>query len=202
MQQRTEIFCMESPKDCEPAKATDQAGPALAEAAAIPQSVARSHEAPGAARPIRGAEMIKVTDQMRSLLNSALADGTPCLVGTATKDGYPQISPKGSVVVFNDDTLCYWERSGRSALKRVNENPHIVVYYRNVARIKEIPYRAGVMRFYGDARVLTSGADRDKVWELIPEAERKPDPEKKGTAVLVRLDRIEELSGNIIMQRE
>jgi predicted pyridoxine 5'-phosphate oxidase superfamily flavin-nucleotide-binding protein len=146
--------------------------------------------------------MIKVTDQMRSLLNSALADGTPCLVGTATKDGYPQISPKGSVVVFNDDTLCYWERSGRSALKRVNENPHIVVYYRNVARIKEIPYRAGVMRFYGDARVLTSGADRDKVWELIPEAERKPDPEKKGTAVLVRLDRIEELSGNIIMQRE
>jgi hypothetical protein len=58
------------------------------------------------------------------------------------------------------------------------------------------------MRFYGDARVLTDGADRDKVWELIPEAERKPDPEKKGAAVLVRLDRIEEISGNIIMQRD
>ncbi|HKT20813.1 MAG TPA: pyridoxamine 5'-phosphate oxidase family protein [Stellaceae bacterium] len=146
--------------------------------------------------------MIKITEQIRNLLNSALADGTPCLVGTSTKDGRPQISPKGSVVAFNDDTLCYWERSGRSALTRVNENPHIVVFYRNAARAKEIPYRGGVIRFYGDARVLTSGADRDKVWELIPEAERKPDPEKKGAAVLVRLDRIEEISGNIIMQRD
>ncbi len=146
--------------------------------------------------------MIKVTDLMRSLLNSALADGTPCLVGTATKDGHPQISPKGSVVAFDDDTLCYWERSSRSALKRVNENPHIVVYYRNTARIKEIPYRAGIIRFYGEARVLTSGAVRDNVWELIPEAERKPDPEKKGAAVMVRLDRIEEISGAVIMQRE
>lgn len=146
--------------------------------------------------------MIKMTDLMRNLLNSALADGTPCVVGTSTKDGHPQISPKGSVVVFNDDTLCYWERSGRSALKRVNENPHIVVYYRNAARMKEMPYRAGIIRFYGDARVLTEGADRDKVWELIPEAERKPDPEKKGAAILVRVDRIEEISGNIIMQRD
>jgi Pyridoxamine 5'-phosphate oxidase len=146
--------------------------------------------------------MIKMTELMRSLLDSALADGTPCLVGTATKDGHPQISPKGSVVVFNDDTLCYWERSGRSALKRVNENPHIVIYYRNTARMKEIPYRAGIIRFYGDTHVLTSGADRDKVWELIPEAERKPDPEKKGAAVLVRVDRIEEISGNVIMQRD
>ena len=76
------------------------------------------------------------------------------------------------------------------------------MFFRNAARAKEIPYRGGVMRFYGDARVLTSGADRDKVWELIPEAERKPDPEKKGAAVLVRLDRIEEISGNIIMQRD
>ena len=57
------------------------------------------------------------------------------------------------------------------------------------------------MRFYGDATVLTDGADRDKVWELIPEAERKPDPEKKGTAVLIKLTSVEEISGNIVMQR-
>ena len=146
--------------------------------------------------------MIKLTDLIRSLLNSALADGTPCLLGTATKDGHPQISPKGSIVVFNDDTLCYWERSNRSALKHLNENPHVAIYYRNAARMKEIPYRAGIIRFYGDAQLLTSGADRDKVWELIPEAERKPDPEKKGTAVLVRLSSVEELSGNVVMKRD
>jgi Pyridoxamine 5'-phosphate oxidase len=146
--------------------------------------------------------LIKLTDLMRSLLNSALADGTPCLVGTASKDGYPQISPKGSVVVFDDENLCYWERSKRSSLKRLEENPHVSVFYRNAARTAEIPYRAGCIRFYGDVRLVESGAERDKVWTLIPEAERKPDPEKKGTAVLVRLQSVQELSGAVIMQRD
>ena len=146
--------------------------------------------------------MIKTTDLMRTLLNAALADGTPCLVGTASKDGYPQISPKGSVVVFDDEHLCFWERSKRSALKRIEENPHLCVYYRNPARAAEIPYRAACIRFYGDVRLVESGPERDKVWDLIPEAERKPDPEKKGTAVLVRLSRIEELNGTVIMQRD
>ena len=63
--------------------------------------------------------MIKLTDTIRKVLGSALKDGTPCLLGTSTKDGHPQISPKGSVVVFDDETLCYWERSNRSALKRI-----------------------------------------------------------------------------------
>lgn len=146
--------------------------------------------------------MIKLTDQIRAVLNSALADGTPCLLGTASKDGHPQISPKGSIVVFNDDTLCYWERSNRSAVKRINENPHVAVYYRNPAKMKDIPYRAAIIRFYGDVHALPNGPDRDKVWELIPEAERKPDPEKKGTAMLIRLERVEEISGNVVMQRD
>jgi predicted pyridoxine 5'-phosphate oxidase superfamily flavin-nucleotide-binding protein len=146
--------------------------------------------------------VIKLTDQMRSLLNSALSDGTPCLLGTASKDGYPQISPKGSIVVFDDETLCFWERSKRSALKRIEENPHVSVYYRNAARAAEIPYRAGCMRFYGDVRLVESGPQRDKIWDLIPEAERKPDPEKKGIGVLIKVNRVEELSGNVIMQRD
>jgi len=63
-------------------------------------------------------------------------------------------------------------------------------------------FRAGIARFYGDAQLLTSGADRDVVWELIPEAERKPDPEKKGSAVLVKLTSVEEISGNVVMKRD
>jgi predicted pyridoxine 5'-phosphate oxidase superfamily flavin-nucleotide-binding protein len=144
--------------------------------------------------------MIKLTEQIRDALNSALADGTPCLVGTATKDGHPQISPKGSVIVFDDDTLAYWERSNRSSLNRLNENPHVAIYYRNPAKVKD--FRAGIIRFFGDAKLVTSGADRDKVWELIPEAERKPDPEKKGAAVMVRLSSVEEISGNVVMKRD
>ena len=145
--------------------------------------------------------MIKLTETIRDVLNTALADGTPCLVGTSTKDGHPQISPKGSVIVLNDDTLAYWERSNRSSLNRLHENPHVAIFYRNAARAGK-EFRAGVIRFYGDASLVTSGPDRDKVWDLIPEAERKPDPEKKGAAVLVRLNSVEELSGNVVMKRD
>jgi hypothetical protein len=144
---------------------------------------------------------IQITQTIRDLLGSALADGTPCLLGTASKDGHPQISPKGSIVVFNDDTLCYWERSNRSAARRVLENPHVAVFYRNAAKAGK-DFRGGAVRFYGDATVLNDGADREKVWELIPEAERRPDPEKKGSAVLIRLNSIEEMSGNVVMKRD
>ena len=59
--------------------------------------------------------MINFSDEIVARLDSALADGYSCLARTASKDGEPQISPKGSVVAFNRDTLAYWERATRSA---------------------------------------------------------------------------------------
>jgi hypothetical protein len=146
--------------------------------------------------------MIKMTDLMAKLLNSALDDGAPCLLGTASKDADPQISPKGSIAVYNDDTLCFWERSYRSSLHHLTENPRVVVFYRNAARASEIPYRGAALRFHGTARVVKSGAERDRAWDLTVPLEQEKDPERKGFAVLVQVDRIEELSGAIIMERE
>ena len=145
--------------------------------------------------------MIKMTPLMRDLLANALADGTPCLIGTASKDGRPQISPKGSVAVYDDQTLCYWERSHRSSQARIGENPNVVVYYRNAAR-KENPYRAGCIRFHGRARLITSGPERDKAWDLTNHEEQSKDPEKSGAAVLIDLDLIEQIDSKVIMQRE
>ncbi len=145
--------------------------------------------------------MIKITPVMKDLLDKALADGTPCLIGTASKGGQPQISPKGSVAVFDDQRLCYWERSHRSSQARLGENPNVVVYYRNVAR-KENPYRAGCIRFHGKARIVAGGPERDRAWELTNHEEQSKDPEKKGVAVLIDLDLIEEISGNVIMKRD
>ena len=70
--------------------------------------------------------MIQMTPLMKdlvdkALVDKALADGTPCLVGTALKDGRPQISPKGSVAVFNDDTLCHIFTGPRTLLARADE---------------------------------------------------------------------------------
>ena len=149
-----------------------------------------------------GKTMIRLTDQMRDLLKSAISDGTPCIVGTASKDGRPQVSPKGSVAVYDDEHLCFWERSFRSSYAQISENPQIVIYYRNAARAPEMPYLGGAIRFHGVGRIIKEGPERDRAWALTPIEERNRDPDGKGCAVLVRVDRVEELSGKTIMQRD
>ena len=146
--------------------------------------------------------MIEVSDLMRHLLQNALADGTPCLVGTASKDGHPQISPKGSVAVFDKETLSFWERSFRGAYQHILENPNIVIYYRNQSRQSEMPFRSAALRFRGRARVVHDGPERDRAWNAMAEAERERDHRKSGVAILVKIDLIEELTGAIIMKRD
>ena len=145
--------------------------------------------------------MIKITPVMTELLDKALADGTPCLIGTASNEGRPQISPKGSVAVFSDDMLCYWERSHSSSPKRIAENPFVTVYYRNPAR-KENPYRASCIRFHGKARIVTGGPDWEKAWSLTNHEEQSKDPERKGAAVLIELDLIEQIDSTVIMKKD
>ena len=139
--------------------------------------------------------MIKLTDEMRDHFETALADGFACLVGTASKDGWPQISPKGSVMVFDDETLAYWERAKRSGLENVRENPKVVVYYSN-------PTKRLRWRFYGVATIHESGAIRDEVMRRTVQAELDRDPDRQGVAILIRVDQVGELSGNVLQQRD
>jgi predicted pyridoxine 5'-phosphate oxidase superfamily flavin-nucleotide-binding protein len=137
--------------------------------------------------------MIYLNDEMRRLIDNAYADGLTCVLGTASNDGRPQISLKGSVLVFDRETLAYWERARRSALQNVADNPHVVIFYRNPAqRIN--------WRFHGTARVYESGAIRDNVMARTVPAELDRDPERLGVAVLVHVDRITELSGNVVQK--
>ncbi len=139
--------------------------------------------------------MINITDEMRQLIDKAYAEDVPCILGTASKDGRPQISMKGSVLVFDRDTLAYWERAKRSALDNVGDNPQVVIFYRN-------PEKRINWRFHGTATVYEEGAIRDDVMSRTVQVELDRDPERNGAAVLVNLDQVVELSGNVLQQRE
>ncbi|HZA24010.1 MAG TPA: pyridoxamine 5'-phosphate oxidase family protein [Dehalococcoidia bacterium] len=139
--------------------------------------------------------MINLTDEMRQLIDNAYAEGLTCVVGTASKEGRPQISLKGSVLVFDRETLAYWERSRRSTLENVAENPQVVIFYRN-------PGKRINWRFHGTAHVYESGAIRDNVMNRTIQAELDRDPERLGVAVLVKVNSITELSGNVVQQRD
>ncbi len=139
--------------------------------------------------------MINLTDDMRRIIDNNRADGVSCLLGTASRDGWPQISIKGSVLVFDRQTLAYWERAKRSALENVLENPNVVIFYRN-------PETRINWRFHGTATVYDKGPIRDNVMARTVKDEIDRDPERQGVAVLVRLERITQLNGTVVQQRE
>ena len=141
---------------------------------------------------------INMTGDMQ-VIDSSLADGCVCLLGTADANGSPQISPKGSMLVLDATHLAYWERSARSAAENVKANPRVMVYYRNTAKTERLP-KGAVWRFYGTAEVLTGGPERDKVWARVIPAEQEKDPERKGAAVVIKVHLITDLSGKAIQQ--
>lgn len=137
--------------------------------------------------------MIQLTQQMRELIDPALAKGTPCLVATASKDGTPNIGYKGSVMVFDDDSLAYWERTHQGTLQNVEDNPQVMILFRD-------PATRAAWRFLGKATVHKDGSLREQVMSRTVQAELDRDPERKGYAVIVKVDKVLPLSGQTPMQ--
>ena len=137
--------------------------------------------------------MIKLIDQMHELIDNALANGCPCILATAAPDGEPDIGYKGSMMVFDDESLAYWERTRRQHLKNVTANPKVVVLFRD-AKTKV------AWRFHGVATVHDNGSVRDRVMARTVPAELEKDPERKGYGVLVRVDKIRGYSGFTVLQ--
>jgi hypothetical protein len=65
-----------------------------------------------------------------------------------------------------------------------------------------MPFRGAALRFHGTAQIVSDERTRDRVWELTVPAEQEKDPEKKGYAVLIDVELIEELSGAVVMKRD
>ena len=138
--------------------------------------------------------MIELTDEMRTALNGALADRLPVIVAYVDGDGQPSISFRGTVQPFSDDQLAIWIRNPEGGLLRgVAANPKIALLYRNPAE------RLG-WQFHGRARRDDDGQVRDTVYDNSPEFERNQDPDRKGVAVIVDLDRVI-ARGEVIMER-
>ncbi len=55
--------------------------------------------------------------------------------------------------------------------------------------------RGGIARFYGTAKIYKSGPVYDEVWRRLIQPEKDRDPDKKGYAVLIEVERAEDLAG-------
>ena len=150
-------------------------------------------QAPSAPPEVTDIDLTKWADA----INNALADGTPCLLATADDQGRPDIAFKGSMMVFDKDHLAWWERSLAEQIEQVAKNPHIVVLYRNTTEHRRIPH----MRLYGDATVHRAGDTREQVMAKTVQRELDQDPERKGFAVVVQVNRVR-LGRNTVQERK
>jgi predicted pyridoxine 5'-phosphate oxidase superfamily flavin-nucleotide-binding protein len=75
-------------------------------------------------------------------------------VGTADKNGVPNLTPKGTLGVVDDDTLVFADIFSNKSRKALEENPNIAV------AVIEAPTGYQIK---GKAELLTAGALYDKV---------------------------------------
>ncbi len=72
--------------------------------------------------------MINLDESIGTHINGAfIPEGNVCWIATANKAGEPDLGPKGSMMVFDDQSLAYWERTRRTTLQNLEENPNVVV---------------------------------------------------------------------------
>src|SRR5687768_11453589 len=103
---------------------------------------------------------ITLTDEMTHLLDSALVDRSPCLVATASAEGMPDVSYRGSVLVLDNDHLAFWERAKGETLTNLQENPGTCVFYRNSQTRQS-------WRFYGQAEVVYDEQLRTQIMDRV-----------------------------------
>ena len=122
-----------------------------------------------------------------------------CLVATVLPSGFAQVSPRGSTMVFDDGHLALWERGKGSTNANLKDGTKVTVFFRKPQlRESGVLPKGGLARFYGSAEIHKSGAAYEEVWKRLVQPEKDRDPDKKGFAVLIKIDRAEDLDGKAL----
>ena len=139
--------------------------------------------------------LIELTDEMKAAINNALMDRMSVVVAYVDAEGQPQLSFRGSTQAYSDDQLAIWNRNPEGGMQRgIRTNPKVALLYRN-------PQERVGWQFHGRARVVDDDEVRQTVYDNAPELERNFDPERKGDAVVIDIDRVIS-RGQVLMERD
>lgn len=138
--------------------------------------------------------MVDIPHALREHIDTAYPDYV-CTVGSLQPDGFVQITPRGSIMVFDDNNLAMWERGKGTTTDNMKDGDKVTVFFRKTT-IRELLPKGGIARFYGVAEIHKSGPVYEEVWDRLVAPEKERDPDKKGWAVLIKLERAENLDGS------
>ena len=139
--------------------------------------------------------MAKIPKSLQEHVNTAFPANV-CLLGSALPNGYAQITPRGGTMVYDDEHIALWERGKGSTSASMKDGTPLTVYFRKPQLREEglLP-KGGIARFYGRAKIHKSGPVYEEVWRRLVQPEKDRDPQKQGHAVLIEIERAEELDG-------
>jgi len=139
-----------------------------------------------------------LSDQIKSLIRSAWDDGYPLIVATAGPEG-PVMGPKGSMIVYDDNHLAYWERTRGKILDAVRQEPRVCILYANFKAQRDGVIESGFLRFFGTAELHESGPVRDRIFSMLLPREQTHAGADKGIGVLVKIASAADIRGKPIM---
>jgi predicted pyridoxine 5'-phosphate oxidase superfamily flavin-nucleotide-binding protein len=140
--------------------------------------------------------VIQLTEEMTRLVNNAREDGFPCIVASASSDGTPNAGYIGTVLATDESTFVYRDRTMRQPLEHIEENPKVIVLFRNAT------VDAG-WKFRCTATVVRQGDVYDDMTNRLAQSGLISDPGLSGAAIVVlRIDQVLTLFGEVLQERE
>ena len=139
-----------------------------------------------------------LSDQIKTLIDNAWDDGYPCLLATCGPLG-PNIGPKGSMLVFDDQHLAYWERTKRGALENLGHSKKVAVMYANFKAQRDGVIEMGFLRFFGTAELHESGPVHDAIFAKLKPREQTHVGADTGIGVLIKIERATDMRGKELL---
>jgi hypothetical protein len=133
-----------------------------------------------------------------SLIRNAWDDGYPCLMASTGREG-PNITPKGSMIVFDDEHLAYWERSKRAVLDNLGVDARVCVMYANFKAQRDGVLESGFLRFFGSVVLHEQGPVRDAIFAKLVPREQTHVGADAGIGVLIKIEKAIDIRGKPIM---
>lgn len=117
--------------------------------------------------------MVKLSDDMQQIVEFQMLG----FVATVCPDGTPNVSPKGSVAVWDDEHLVFADIASPGTIANLRQNPAVEI------NVVDALSRRGY-RFKGTARIVDGGEELDRIIAFY-HARGKKSPIRAGVIVAV-----------------
>ncbi|RJP66778.1 MAG: pyridoxamine 5'-phosphate oxidase [Candidatus Abyssobacteria bacterium SURF_17] len=114
-----------------------------------------------------------------------LAEERLAYVATSSREGVPNVVPKGSLGVLDDDHLVFADLYSQKTRRNIEENPHV-----SVAVVNPAAYEG--YQFKGTAQIVDSGPALERAIENV--ASIQVDPAKVKYAVVITVEEVYDLA--------